>query len=65
ARNIIQSSKIIKELKKKNVQYYNQPAEYRFGIIYSPKRKIPPFEFANNLAVLESLISLEKVNSHE
>ncbi|MDE6241053.1 MAG: tRNA(His) guanylyltransferase Thg1 family protein [Anaeroplasmataceae bacterium] len=63
-RNIIQSSRIIKELNKKNVHYYNQPAEYRFGLAYSPKQKILSFEFVNNLNVLESLISLEKVANH-
>ncbi|MDE6408551.1 MAG: tRNA(His) guanylyltransferase Thg1 family protein, partial [Anaeroplasmataceae bacterium] len=65
-RNIIQSFEIISELEKKNVFYYKQPPEYRFGLIYSPKKKIPSFEFVNNLPILESLITnqLEKVNSH-
>lgn len=64
----ILSKDIINELKKKKVYYYNQPAEYRFGIVYSPQRKIPPFEFANNIEFLEDIITNidqpEKVDNH-
>ena len=65
--SIKQAKDIINELKKKKVYYYNHPAEYRFGIVYSPQRKIPPFEFAKNLDALEKIIDidqLEKVNNH-
>lgn len=67
-KNVILSTDIIYELKNKNVDYYNHPAEYRFGIVYSSQRKIPSFEFANNIKFLENIIQnaihLEKVENH-
>ncbi|MDE6655961.1 MAG: tRNA(His) guanylyltransferase Thg1 family protein [Anaeroplasmataceae bacterium] len=60
-RNLKNTKDILPELKKKNINYFGLPFEYRYGLIYSPlKKQIKPFDFSGDLERLETLVFYKK-----
>lgn len=49
------SETVILELKKLGIYYDNLPQKYRYGLIYSPTKKLAPFEFDANLSQLQQM----------